>query len=176
MRIIIYIDIDNTIPEALLNHQCEYLTHKDINLPKQIILPEFLVNKHLYENIDNTNIDKKDQFVFFLDNKTNIPDQLQKLLYPHTKLPIKLFNGSSIQHYQHLGYLNEADRKSVLLDSKVFIYDDTQYIIEAMLCKCSLIDLQTINKCENLQDIQSNIIDTYSYDHYKYYEEFIKEL
>ena len=104
-------------------------------------IPEFVVNNKIYTNINKT--EKLYPMVYFLDNDDKIPDCLYSLLYPNTKLQIRLFNGSSIQHNQHLGFVDEETKKNILSETKTFLYTKTDYFCEACMCGCDTVNIST---------------------------------
>jgi hypothetical protein len=128
----------------------------------------YIINDVLYLSSNKLDLEKKEQFIYFLDNKQQIPNVLQNNLYPNTKLPIKMFNGTkNISHFQHLGHITENDRKKVLQESKYYLYDNADYLIEAQLCGCLCI----------------NIIDTFDIaeisppiENYTTYNDLLKEI
>jgi hypothetical protein len=79
-----------------------------------------------------------------------------------------MFNGTkNISHFQHLGHITENDRKKVLQESKYYLYDNADYLIEAQLCGCLCI----------------NIIDTFDIaeisppiENYTTYNDLLKEI
>ena len=54
---------------------------------------------------------------------------------------IKLFNNSSIRHYQNLGLLSEPDKINLLGVSKAFIPIEKSYLVEAVILDCDILDL-----------------------------------
>lgn len=132
---------------------------------KTVRRPSFILNDTIYKDIETT--EKTDQLVYFLDNMQNIPDHLLKNLYPNTKLPIKMFNGRHIQHYQHLGHINEVERKRILLESSVYLYTNTDYVLEAQICGCDCVD---ISEQFDLSNITDKITE------YTTYDKFLKEI
>jgi len=171
----IYIDTlnDQKIKDINFCSSIKYITKPNTKLETESIqLPENIVNDIIYSDVIIP--EKKNQVVYFLDNYTNIPDSLMSLLYPNTKIPIKMFNGQNIQHYQHLGYLNETSRKNMLLESKVMIYNNTEYNNEAKICGCNLIDLETAKSCRNISELLNASTDSTN-SSYVSYSQFIKD-
>lgn len=103
-------------------------------------LPKFIINDKIYDNISIPK-DKPYFITYFLDNNTFIPEKVNALLYPKTKLKIRMFNGENIKHYQNLGYINEKERMNILLESEIFLYNSNDYLCEAWMCRCKTVDL-----------------------------------
>lgn len=149
IKIILICDNNTNIIKEYTDHihlaiGVENLDHK---LYKQY--NRFIINDKLYSNLTACD-GKKDQLVYFLDNDMVIPQTLQNNLYPNTKSVIKMFNGNSIVHPQHLGYIDENDRKNLLLESKFYLFNNTDYIVEAQLCGCLCIDIKDDLNIENI--------------------------
>lgn len=132
-----------------------------------IIIPESLINDQLFFN---TNTNTKDSVVCFMDGLSIIPSQLQDILYPNTKIPIKIFNCPQIKHYQNLGTLTEQDRASVLQTHRYYL--DLQqpmlsnYINEAIACGCipiSIEDIKNNTYTTKLLPKQNSQPETYSH-------------
>lgn len=173
----IYVDIsDNQKMQDMnlsSNTNIKYITKSNISLERDSIkLPDNMVNDIIYSEV--TIPDKKNQAIYFLDNQTNIPDNLASLLYPNTKIPIKMFNGENIQHYQHLGYLNEISRKNILLESSIMIYNNSEYNNEAQICGCNLVDIETVKNCNNISELL-NASTSSTNSSYTSYSQFIKD-
>ena len=78
---------------------------------------------------------------YFLDNETDINDDMTRLLYPNKgKYKIKMFNNQKINHVQNLGFLTENDKNNVLNDSQTYICQNQFYALEATLCGCKVLD------------------------------------
>ena len=175
-RFIVYIDTEDTDLVQQINSKCKYLVKDTIkvNIDNAHKLPEFIINDKIYSSLDLQS-DKKNQLVYFLDNDTTIPNNLNQILYPNTKLPIKMFNGPNISHPQCLGHLNELHRKNILLESAIYLYTNNLFNIEAYLCGCKLIDLNNIGT--NIQDFEDVIqyADENAVQQYGTYSKFIEE-
>lgn len=139
---IFIIYIDGTTNIDLLNiidpdKQLKYIVDNNIEFDG-IKLPKYIINDKLYRDIHEKT--KTDDIVYFLDNVDQLNDNINNILYPNTKLKIKMFNNSNISHPQNLGLINETEKKDILLNSGSMIYTDESYVCEAIICGCSVID------------------------------------
>lgn len=103
-----------------------------------VISIPYLVNDHIFMQFNNT---RNNDVLCFLDNCTQLPDKISSVVYPHTKLPIKLFS-KHIKHPQNLGIVNDKEKAMLLNSSKYYISCDSGYEIEAMLCGATLVGIQ----------------------------------
>jgi hypothetical protein len=111
----------------------------NVDLEGAIKLPEHIVNDIIYTN--TTSCKKIDQMIYFIDNDNELPLGLQSALYPNTKLKIKMFNSPIIKHPQNLGFANEFDKKELLSESSIYCYSNPNYIAEASICGCKVLDV-----------------------------------
>lgn len=176
-KYVIYVDTDNSkILETIKDFECQYIIKNNINIhiDNSYKLPELIINDKLYGNLD-AKVQKINQAVYFLDNKISIPDNLNNILYPNTKIPVKMFNNSDIHHCQLVGYVNESDRKDLLLESLIYLYSDDLYNVEASLCGCKLINVSKIDKdAKTIENITKHA-DSETYEKYTTYNNFIQE-
>lgn len=171
----VYIDISDNqkIKDVNLGDKVRYITKSHIDTDVEgIKLPNNVVNDLIYSQVNIA--EKKNQAVYFLDNDNSIPNSLLPLLYPNTKIPIKMFNGENIQHYQHLGHLNETSRKNILLESSIMLYSDPCYNNEAQICGCNLVNLEKAKDCNSMSDLLS-VSSNLTNSSYTSYSQFIKD-
>lgn len=175
-KCIIYIDTQDN-QHAINNiKNCEYYIKSNIKLPniEGTQVRSDLVNDVIYNHINIP--DKKNQAIYFLDNDQYIPSELStKLLYPKTKIQIKMFNGDNIKHYQHLGYLPEHTRKNILLESTILIYTNNDYINEATMCGCKSIHLDRAQNCSTIEELSSLAESNTTHNNIIPYSQFIKD-
>lgn len=135
----IFVDNESFILNPQLN--VRYITNRYVNNFTSKILPNNIVDKAMYSNVEI--LDKLDQLVyFFSSNTTQINSSIEKYLYPASNLRIKLFDNNQFNHPQNLGYLTERDRSLVLLESKFYICDNNNYYLtEAMLSGCIVLNI-----------------------------------
>lgn len=141
----IFIYHDNGPNQEILDtykNVCTHLIDEKYNIKNGVSIPT-LVNTELYTSIES-NTKKIHEIVCFLDNLKDIPDKLKFFLYPNSQLRIKLFNNSKIKHVQNLGTLTEYDKSKILLQSKYFIPINENYIAEAFLSDCVVIDIEEL--------------------------------
>lgn len=146
---------------------CRNLIHEKFinnNMPKNTIsIPNNLLNDQIFLPSGEN---KLDQMVCFLDGLSEIPDELEFLLYPNTRNKIKLFNNNNIKHHQNLGILSEIDKAKLLNISKYYISINGDYSLEATVCNCIVLDTT------ELSDMIPKKYDNISAD-YKTYHNFI---
>lgn len=141
INFIIYHDVfDKTLFERLQPITTKNIVNYDIDQIGTIRLPKHMLNDSIYTNLVIPN-DKTNQIVFFLDNRTSIPIFLQSQLYPNSKLPIKMFNNPKIEHPQNLGFCDEVQKRDILLQSQILCYIEEEYLPEAMICGCKVLDI-----------------------------------
>jgi hypothetical protein len=168
-KINIWIFVDKEISEYLSG--VKYITTDTIENINSKILPHNIVNKNFYSNIQNTN--KIDQIPYFLHNDSEyVLNKIRSYLYPNSKLNIKLFDSKDFSHPQNLGYITEEYRYKILLESKYYMYNSSNYYLaESLICGCIPIDIssdETIEaQLDNTTQIPKNIV---------YYTDFAKEL
>jgi hypothetical protein len=143
VKIFIYHDtgLNHEILDTYKN-TCIHLIDKKYKTKNTISIP-VLVNTSLYNGIKN-NIEKTHDIVCFLDNLKEIPDKLKLFLYPNSQLRIILFNNANIKHSQNLGTLTEYDKSIILSQAKYFIPIDENYIAEAFISGCEVIDIEEL--------------------------------
>lgn len=96
-----------------------------------------------YRFFDQHNQNRTIEACYFLDNETDINDNLTKLLYPNKgKYKIKMFNNPKINHVQNLGFVTENDKNKILNNSQVYICQNKFYALEATLCGCKVLDTE----------------------------------
>ena len=89
--------------------------------------------------------------------KQKIPERLESLLYPNSDKPINMFNSPHINHYQNMGTLSEAQKAQILKEYKYFINIDNNYIHEAKLCGCQIVEIGSDNQLKK-QKIDTNAV------------------
>ena len=141
-----------------------HIVNKGHVVDKAVTLPD-LINDQLFAGKNNN---KNEDIVCFLEYRTEIPNELNEVLYPKTKHHIKLFNSLYIKHVQNLGLISELEKADILKLSKYYLPFDNndEYLAEAVACGCIV-----LNK-HNLQPMDLNI-DLLSY---QTYSSFVKEL
>jgi hypothetical protein len=76
---------------------------------------------------------------------STIPENLNRYLYPKTKLPIKLFNNPNIKHHQNLGILSEIEKATVLKNSMFYLTIDEHYLAEAWESGCNVLTVPELD-------------------------------
>lgn len=166
----IWIMVDSDM--AKYNARAKYIASSPIPEYKYKILPENIVNKDLYKDIQS--LPKQNQILYFMDNDTEARlDKIKKYLYPNSKLPIKLFDSDKFSHPQNLGYLTEEARKNILLESKYYMHHSSKYFLtESLICECIPINIDSEEALED--QLKEN--KTSKLESVVYYSDFIKEI
>jgi hypothetical protein len=130
---------------------CKHLIHNGMqDNDERVIKIPILVNTQLFTK-NNKQTKYNDSIICFLDNYTQVPENLLSLLYPNTTLKIKMYGGQ-FKHPQNLGMVSEQDKADLLNKHQSYLSIDKLYDQEALLCDCdiytvnSILDNQTINK------------------------------
>lgn len=154
----IFIYNDTNFPIAHIKNIAGVLQkEKDaLSQNKIIAIPKLVNNEVFYKNHYTKNSD----IVSFLDNIDSLPDDLNKFLYPSSKLRIKLFNNQNIIHPQNLGILSEIDKAELLKKSEYYLALNNDYVPEAWACGCKVLivpDLDSLvpTKHKNSKNFQS---------------------
>jgi hypothetical protein len=140
LKIIIYHD---DASEINISNKVHHIVDHRINIDGKKI-PQFIINDKIYDKIPSA-FNKTYDMIYFLDQDTAIRPGLSQLLYPNGKSQIRLFNGEKIQHYQNIGYINEQERKNILLESKTLLFSNEDYVCEAAMCGCGVADVSSDN-------------------------------
>jgi hypothetical protein len=140
LKVIIYHD---DVTPINFGNKVQHIVDHHLDLDGQK-LPQFIINDKIYNDLPST-FTKNYDMVYFLDQDTSITEGLSQLLYPNGKSQIRLFNGEKIQHYQNVGYINERERKNILLESKTLLFSNEDYVCEAVMCGCSVADISSNN-------------------------------
>lgn len=132
---------------------------KDDDGYKTIKIPT-LVNHDLYNS--NSSIKKINQIISFMDKIDNIPEAIEKYLYPQTNLQIKLFNNNNIIHPQNLGLLSEKDKALLLQRSQYYLAITEDYVAEAWACGCKVLTADDLDTLEPSTYRRSNAFQPYT--------------
>lgn len=148
--------------------QCQHLIHQKENMlddQHTIIIPS-LVNTSIFTNSQMKKNDN-DSIISFIDNISELPESLLSVLYPKTKLKIKMYGGM-FRHHQNLGSISEYDKCDLLNMHKLYLDINGEYAKEAVLRGCDVITLDTIFTKTAINDS----IDM----QYKSYTQFLHEI
>jgi len=140
VKIFIYNDISINFPykkniSGIIQKDKTESKNKIIALPK-------LVN---HEVFSNSNCNRINQIISFLDDVDSIPENLNKYLYPLSKLCLKLFNNDTIIHPQNLGLLSEPDKASLLQQSDFYLAITDYYVPEAWACGTKVLTIEDLD-------------------------------
>jgi hypothetical protein len=144
IRIFIYHDKlpNKEIIESYKN-ACIHLVNPNFTKVQYTQVIPLLLNTKLYNNHNQEQ--KNNDIICFLDNLDTLSLDLKNLLYPNTKLKIKLFNNEKIHHPQNLGILTEKDKAKILKQSKYFLALDESYVTEALVSGCEVLDIKELS-------------------------------
>lgn len=145
-RIIYYHDQSiNHQAIAQLQKLCTHIGHEQQD---GVLLMPYLVLSNVFNNNPIPTQRDNKQILCFLYGDT-IPSNMDSMLYPSTTLPIKIF-GKNIKHPQNLGIVTEPEKANLLRTSQFYLIDGKDYLIEADLCGCSLIEVNNgeVKMCE----------------------------
>lgn len=145
LKLFLYHDkgIDNNMINTY-GSSCIHLVSEVSDDHRTKLVPSNLVSPQIF--IPNTLNNSRDgSIAYFLDEQPEIPANIKNILYPTTKMPIRLFNSLSIENNQHLGILSEQDKAKVLNRASYFISHKSYYEQEALLCGCAVLDYDSID-------------------------------
>jgi len=112
-------------------------------------LPSNIVDTQTFVNNQDQN--RKEKYCVLLNNAKSLPDKISCLLYPSSSLPINMFGSLYIAHPQNLGMLTSESEKCKILNTyKYFINTSNEYIYEAQLCGCSVVNIDCDTKVTNV--------------------------
>lgn len=131
-------DIIDAIPQ-----NCMHLLQK--NMPK-------LINKHIFYN---HHVTRNQDIVCFLDGYDKVPQELTKLLYPNTKMNIKIYS-KNIRNIHNIGYASEKEKAMILNQSSAYLSIDDYYDIEANECGCKVMRIDNDKLVEKSVDINNH--------------------
>lgn len=121
------------------------------------------INTHVFYKKE---CERNSKTVCFLDAYTELPQQINKLLYPDNRVLLQIFS-KNIKHQQNFGYLTESDKAQLLNISDSYLNLDNEYLIEAKLCGVKVLEINTNG------DISHNISDIPKYTTYKEFLESV---
>ena len=73
------------------------------------------------------------EIIVDLSDLEELPKSLENILYPNTKLKIKLFNNDKINHIQNLGFVPDLDMIKVIDSCSTYIDTNLNYLLYAVL-------------------------------------------
>lgn len=117
-----------------------------VNENECLTIPSNIINESYLKSIKQ---DKKPkQAVCFLDHiNGHYYDTISNMLYPNKgKVNIKVFNDPEFKHPQNLGYVNHANKLSLIAQSDYVICEkDFEYYYESVYLKCTSMFIEDIN-------------------------------
>jgi hypothetical protein len=114
-----------------------------LNSNAVIYIPTKLINTHIYYNDERL----RSESIVYLSPRgaTSLPNELVAVLYPNSKLPIKIFDSPKIPHPQNLGTITEIEKGELLRSNRYYLtYNSDEYVLEAIECGCQIVDIDNI--------------------------------
>jgi hypothetical protein len=129
------------------------------NLDKVYYIPNDLINTAIYYRDDRP---RSESIIYFAQKDIScLPDELVNVLYPNTKLPIKLFDIPRIPHSQNLGTLSESEKGEILRNNEYYLtYSSDEYLTEAIESGCKIVNFEDITNYKtkaSVKDLVSTI-------------------
>lgn len=87
-----------------------------------------------------------------------LPVCLEDVLYPKTKMRIKLFNNQSINHIQNLGFVDDTEMVTMINDCKLYIDTNNNFLSYALILDKPLIALETNSLVKKTKEINEETI------------------
>lgn len=116
----VFIYIDDLTNEENIKYILEYSKYLYFLVDKKckyseifsrlIVVEPNLINKNLYDQAISNKKNKNNCISCFMDKIDKVPNQIGKLLYPNSKVKIRLYNNTNIKHVQNLGMITEYDK------------------------------------------------------------------
>lgn len=155
-------EFNNNIVSTL--SKCTHLVNRldsTSNTENVILIPN-LVNSSIFSNV-KTEKSELDSIICFMDDVKIIPEKLYNILYPKSKIKIKMY-GATFKHHQNLGSVSEQDKKYLLDKYQSYLDINGDYFREAAICSC---DVYTIDSLLNKTAINKDIVmDHISYEQF----------
>lgn len=105
-----------------------------------------LINKHVFYN---RQLGRNSDICCFLDTYSEIPQNLNSLLYPNSKLPIKIYS-RNIRHIQSIGYATEKEKAELLNTCGSYLSVDDVYDAEAAACGSPILTISNNSLVEKI--------------------------
>lgn len=135
--------------------------------PKNLISYDSLYDDEIYKNLQKQRNNKV--AVYLSSDDDNNKQLLEGILYPHTKIPLVMFNSPTFKHPQNVGLLTSEDSCKILNTYQALIDVDNRFSLEA--AACGIDNLSTNgNISDNISSkiLKPNVIDisNRSYSHF----------
>lgn len=88
-----------------------------------------------------------------------LPEQLTKVLYPHTKLKIKLFNNMNINVPQNLGFVDDMALINMIDQCRLYIDTNNNYLLYAILLDKPTLSLTNNSLLKKCKEIDQSTLD-----------------
>jgi len=119
--------------------RCTHLSHQKISQNNVVIIPD-LLNQNIFHNLQ---LARNDSILFFMDDMMRMPENLSSILYPKSKIKLKMFGGYT-SHNQNLGTVTEREKATLLNKNKYYLSINGYYESEAIACGCEIYTLNDL--------------------------------
>jgi hypothetical protein len=143
----------------LVSESLRPMVPADADTNKIIYIPNNLINTSIYYSDKRS---RSESIIYFAPKGiTSFCNELISVLYPNTKLPIKIFDSPKITHPQNLGTLTEPEKGELLRNNQYYLtYSLDEYLTEAIECGCKIVNYDNVMNYNTEASIkeQSNTI------------------
>lgn len=121
------------------------LDYGTIKNPKGCIKLDNYYSEYLLNIIDKTKQISDIDIITSLYGVDKIPESLLEILYPKTKLNIKIFDGSGMQHPQNVGFVDDVYFLELINNCSLLIAIDNTYLPYALLLDKQVLAVENNN-------------------------------
>lgn len=120
-----------------------------------IMYSEQLINSvNLPDKRENT-----ENIIADISDISSLPQQLDSLLYPKTKLKIKLFNNHLIGHHQNLGFVDDKQMISMIDTCNIYIDTNLNYLLYSVILDKPTIALETNSILKKTKELSEKTLE-----------------
>lgn len=101
---------------------------------------------------------ENDNILADISDIESLPEPLTNILYPKTKLKIKLFNSSSINVTQNLGFIDDTSMIEEIDKCKIYIDTNLNYLLYSIILDKPTISLENNSILKKTKEITENSI------------------
>lgn len=117
----------------------------NIKNTKSTIKIDSMYSEQLLNSFDKTKVISDIDIITNLNGFSQIPESLDKVLYPNEKINIKMFDGGQINHLQNLGWVDDKTYMELINNCKVLIAIDNTYLGYGLILRKPTIALTNNN-------------------------------
>jgi hypothetical protein len=162
LNILIYLEDDSKplIDHPNIIHLSRTMESKNniVNVSKYTIKKLFNTN-----NLDHT----QPNVACFIDHINELGKEMTQAIESINKkenFKIRLFNNPQIHHAHNIGILKEKDKSYVLKTHKYFLNNGSEYLNEAILSNCEILNLESVLSINDDNILQSDTISVESHE------------